>query len=187
MQAFISRVNARLPIEEPDYALLTLLQTSSDKTCGTCPADQTAAVSGSCVTRTNIADTQRQNGNRDQNVAEVLPWQRAGAPQPAAQPLMRPVGTTIVTTAPLQGRMAIGGPQQQPSPSAENDNQPSSVAAITVAPSNDTNVSQPSITRTPSARRARAVRRKAKRTRRRHRGVRAARRRNLLLSLGGAY
>jgi hypothetical protein len=193
MQAFISRINARLPIEEPDYALLTLLQTSSDKTCGTCPADQTAAVSGSCVTRTNIADTQRQNGNRDQNVAEVLPWQRAGAPQPAAQPLMRPVGTTIVTTAPLQGRMAIGGPKQLPPPAAEDDNQPSSVTAITIAPSNDTGVSRPSITRAPSARRsratrrARAARRKAKRSRRRYGGVRAARRRSLMLSLGGAY
>jgi hypothetical protein len=193
MQAFIDRVNATLPIEEPDYEQLTILQANSDKSCGACPAGQTAAVGGSCVPQTTIADTQRTSGGGEQGGAEVFSWRRTGAPQPAAQPLLRPVGTTIVTTAPLAGRMAIGGPAQLPPPSAENDNQPSNVAAITIDRSNDTGVSQPSITRAPSARprratrRARATPRKAKRPRRRHRGVQAARRRNLLLSLGGAY
>jgi len=192
MQAFIDRANATLPIKQPDYEQLTLLQADRDKSCGACPAGQTATVGGSCVPQTTIADTQRKSGGGGQGGAEVLPWKRAGAPQPVAQPLLRPVGTTIVTTAPLPGRMAIGGPKQLTPPSAQDDNQPSIVAAITIDPSNDTGVSQPSITRAPSARprratrRARASRRRAKRSRRRYGGVRAARRRNLMLSLGGA-
>ncbi|MGI9403370.1 MAG: hypothetical protein ACR2OF_02530 [Hyphomicrobium sp.] len=192
MQAFIDRVNATLPIKQPDYVLLTLLQANSDKTCGPCPAGQTATVGGSCMPQTTIADTQRKSGSGEQGGAEVFSWRRTGAPQPAAQPLLRPVGTTIVTTTPLPGRMAIGGPAQLPPPAAEYGNQPSSVAAIAIDESNDTGVSQPSITRAPSARRSRAIRRtraarrKAKRPRRRHRGVQAARRRNLMLSLGGA-
>jgi hypothetical protein len=185
MQAFIDRVNATLPIEDPDYVLLTLLQANGDKTCGACPSGHTATVGGSCVPQAIIADTQRRTGSGDQDVAEVFPWKRTGAPQPAAQPLLRPVGTTIVSTAPLSGRMAIGGPKQLPLLSAEDDNGRRSVAATTIDGSNDTGVSRPVITRRAAARPARVTRREAKRSRRR--GVRAARRRNLMLSLGGAY
>jgi len=181
MQAFVGRVNATLPIKEPDYVLLTLLQTNRNKTCDGCRAGQTLTVGGSCVPRTIIAGAQRGSGSKGQGGAEVLPWKREGAPQPAAQALLRPVGTTIVTTAPLPGRMAIGGSRQLPLPSAEDDNWSSSVALATIEDSGRTGVSQPSITRRPAARR------KAKRSRRRYRGIRAARRRNLLLSLGGAY
>jgi len=187
MQAFVDRVNAILPIKEPDYVLLTLLQANSDKTCGGCPAGQTVTVGGSCVPQAIIANAQHKSISNGGGGAQVFSWQRTGTPQPVAQPLLRPVGTTIVTTAPLPGPMAIGGPAQLPPRSAEDDNWSSSVAAITIDRSNDTGVSRPSITGTREARRARAARRKAKRSRRRHRGVRAARRRNLLLGLGGAY
>jgi len=185
MQAFVDRINAALPIEQPDYLLLTLLQTNSDKSCGDCPAGQTATVGGSCVPQTTIADTQRKAGNGGQNVAEVLPWNRSGAPQLVAQPLLRPVGTTIVTTAPLPGRMAIGGPMQPPPPAAGYGNQPRSVAAIAVEESNDTGVSPPVFTQ-PRAARA-TQRSQARRSTRRSRGVHAARRRNLMLSLDGGY
>lgn len=189
MQAFIDRINATLPIEQPNYVLLTLLQANGDKTCGACPSGHTATVGGSCVPQTIVADKQRKTGSGGQVVAEVLPWQQAGAPQSAGQPLLRPVGTTIVTTAPLAGRMAIGGPKQSPPPSVENGVGRSSVAAATIDDANRASVSQPVYyTRVPTARRARAAApRKAKRPRRRYRRVRSARRRNLMLSLGGAY
>jgi hypothetical protein len=190
MQAFIDRINATLPIEQPDYVLLTLLQANGDKTCGACPSGHTATVGGSCVPQTIVADNQRKTGSGGQVVAEVLPWQQAGAPQPAGQPLLRPVGTTIVTTAPLPGRMAIGGPQQSPPPSVEDGVGRRSVAAATIDDSDRTGVfSRPVITRAPAARPARAATpRKAKRrSRRRYRRVRAAQRRNLMLSLGGSY
>ncbi len=186
MKVFVDRVNATLPIKEPDYALLTLLQENSDKTCAACPAGQIATVGGNCAPQNIIADTQRRSGSGEQGGAKVFSWKRAGAPQPAAQPLMRPVATNVITRAPLPGPMAVDGPKQLPRPSTENDNQSSNVVAVTIDGSNDPGVSQPSITGTREATRARAARRKARRSRRRHRGVQAARRRNLMLSLGGA-
>ena len=189
MQEFIDRINATLPIEQPDYVLLTLLQANGDKTCGPCPSGHTATVGGSCVPQTIVADKTRNTGSGGQVVAEVLPWQQAGAPQAAGQPLLRPVGTTIVTTAPLAGRMAIGGPKQSPPPSIEDDFGRRSVAAATFDDSDRANVLQPVITRAPAARPAYAAApRKAKRrSRRRYRRVRSAQRRNLMLSLGGQY
>ena len=172
MQEFIDRINATLPIEQPDYVLLTLLQANGDKSCGACPSGHSATVGGSCVPQTIVA--------------EVLPWQQAGTPQAASQPLLRPVGTTIVTTAPLAGRMAIGGPKQSPPPSIEDNFGRRSVAAATFDDSDRANVLRPVITRAPAARAA-APRKAKRRSRRRYRRVRAARRRNLMLSLGGRY
>ena len=41
MKAFMDRVNATLPIEEPDYILLSLVQAARDRVCGTgCPTGQ---------------------------------------------------------------------------------------------------------------------------------------------------
>jgi hypothetical protein len=175
MQEFIDRINATLPIEQPDYVLLTLLQANGDKSCGACPSGHTATVGGSCVLQTITA--------------EVLPWQQAGTPQAASQPLLRPVGTTIVTTAPLAGRMAIGGPKQSPPPSIEDDFGRRSVAAATFDDSDRANVLQPVITRAPAARPAYAAapRKTKRRSRRRYRRVQSAQRRNLMLSLGGRY
>jgi len=193
MQAFIDRINAALSVQEPDYVLLALLQANSDKTCGGCSTGQSLTVGGSCVSQTAIAATQHGSDNGGQGSARVFSWKLTGEPQPAAQPLLRPVGTPIVTTAPLPGPMAVGGPQQLPPPSTESNNQPNNAAAIIIDGSNDSRLSQPSITGAREARRARAARRartsprEAKRSRRRNRGVRAARRRNLLLGLGGAY
>jgi len=192
MQAFVDRANAALPIKEPDYVLLTLLQTNSDKTCGDCPAGHTTTVGGNCMPQAIVADTQRNTGSGGQGVAEVLPWQRAGPQQPAAQPLLRPVGTTIVTTAPLSGRMAIGGPKQLPPPPTAVDSWSSNVAAATIEDSGRTGVSRPSITRPPAGARplARSTRathnRKTKRSKWRSRRL-SPQRRNLLLSFGGAY
>jgi hypothetical protein len=50
MQAFIERVNASLPIDNPDPVLLSLVQGHRERACGApCPAGQTAAESGACL------------------------------------------------------------------------------------------------------------------------------------------
>src|SRR6478609_3570133 len=50
MQAFIERVNAALPIDQPDGILLTLVQSHPDKVCGTpCPVGQGLSPTGQCV------------------------------------------------------------------------------------------------------------------------------------------
>lgn len=184
MQAFVDRVNANLPVEDPDYVLLALLQTNSRKTCDGCPAGHITTDGGSCVPQTILAEEQRPSGSVGGNRAKVLSWRQTGTPQP----LLRPVGTTTITVAPLSGRMAIGGPQPFPPPSAEDDPGGGGIAAVSIEDSSRTDISVSSTTRTPAAhRKRRAARREANRSRRRYRSVRAARRRNLMLSLGGAY
>jgi len=187
MQTFIDRINAALPVEEPDYVLLTMLQANTDKTCGGCPAGQTTTVGGSCMPEAIAVDAQRRPVSDRPSMAEVLPWQRAGAPQPAAQPLLRPVGTTIITTAPLPGHMAIGGPKQLPPPSFEDNIARSSVAAAIIEDPDRSRVSRAAITRAPRARpKQRRTVRKTERPRRRARRRNAVRR-NLMLGLGGLY
>jgi peptidoglycan hydrolase-like protein with peptidoglycan-binding domain len=50
MRDFTDRVNAKLPIDEPDQILLSLVQGHRQKACGAaCPAGQEAAAGGRCV------------------------------------------------------------------------------------------------------------------------------------------
>jgi hypothetical protein len=49
MKTFVERVNAALPIDNPDPVLLSLVQGHSDRACGVCPPAQTAVTSGACV------------------------------------------------------------------------------------------------------------------------------------------
>ena len=56
MSAFMERVNASLPIDEPDYILLTLVQGHSAQACGAgCPAGQGAGDDGRCVPQAILA------------------------------------------------------------------------------------------------------------------------------------
>lgn len=62
MKAFNDRVNATLPIAQPDYILLTLLQGHAAKACGTlCPPGQAEADNGSCLPRSVLAEARRQS------------------------------------------------------------------------------------------------------------------------------
>lgn len=62
MKAFNDRVNATLPITQPDYILLTLLQGHAAKACGaTCPPGQAEAENGSCQPRSVLAEARRQS------------------------------------------------------------------------------------------------------------------------------
>lgn len=47
---FLRKVNASLPVEKPDYILLTLIQSHSHKTCGVeCPSGRGLSSNGRCV------------------------------------------------------------------------------------------------------------------------------------------
>lgn len=62
MKAFNDRVNATLPIAQPDYILLTLLQGHAAKACGTlCPPGQAEADNGACLPRSVLAEARRQS------------------------------------------------------------------------------------------------------------------------------
>jgi hypothetical protein len=62
MAAFTDRVNAALPVEEPDYILLALVQGHAAQTCGnSCPPGQELANGGRCMPRTIIARRARKD------------------------------------------------------------------------------------------------------------------------------
>ncbi len=113
MKEFTDRVNATLPLDEPDYVQLTLIQSHGEKTCGACPAGQSLSASGRCVGLPITAQAKPTNAPQVANTAqkEVLPW-KADSEQYAAapQPLFKPMPTTVVSTEPLPEHMAIGGP-----------------------------------------------------------------------------
>ena len=67
MKAFTDRVNASLPIDAPDYILLSLVQRHEGRACGTnCPSGQLLSDEGRCVPSAVLA--------------------KAAAPKPAVEP-----------------------------------------------------------------------------------------------------
>lgn len=140
MGTFTDRVNASLPIDQPDFILLTLLKSQTIVACGKdCPAGQSMSDTGRCMTNAVIARASRNNDRR------IASRSRDAASEPvgtmaAEQPVIAaptPRWTTSIqreadnsaasTTAavaatsaavavgafatPLPGRMAMGGPQ----------------------------------------------------------------------------
>jgi hypothetical protein len=188
MQSFMERVNAALPSNEPDYVLLTLLKSQSGKVCGACPADQLVTSGGACVPRTTIAYGQRgEDATRTAASRETLPWQTtATAAKPAVKPLFTPLPTSVVSTEPLPGRMAIGGPQALPpvnsvyapqTPAAGNGQ-----LAVTTAAAGQQATGLPSYASTPSEPKPQKTYKRSHR-----RDGPGTPRYNLMLSLGGVY
>ena len=100
MRSFTTHTNAALPVEKPDYLLLSLLKSHAGRSCGA--PETTVAV---------------QPRGKNEHVAaatpEVLPWKAGNAAQPATR-LYTPLPNSVVSTEPLPGRMAIGGPKEFP-------------------------------------------------------------------------
>ena len=78
MSAFMDRVNATLPVEEPDYILLTLVQGHTATACGAaCPSGQGLSNDGRCVPQAVIAQASRKTQREEQRrVAAVEEQQR---------------------------------------------------------------------------------------------------------------
>ena len=180
MKDFTNRVNAALPLDEPDYVQLTLIQSHAERTCGACPAGQSLSASGRCVGVPITA--QAKQASVPQVAAaqkEVLRWKATSAP--GGQPLFKPMPTTVVSSEPLPGRMAIGNPVatsvevQQSAPSVPPGAAAATTPGTTAAVLDPNLAAQPPVTAAPKAeRRARPV------------GP-GTPRYNLLLSLGGLY
>jgi hypothetical protein len=109
MKTFTERVNASLPVEEPDQVLLSLLHGQPDKACGRpCPAGETSAEGGRCVPSAVAASPRKPpqtipGPSRDATVPAI--GLSATAPTPSASP-------------PLQGRMGLSGPDEDGPPAA---------------------------------------------------------------------
>ncbi len=142
MKTFIDRVNAALPIDEPDHILRTMVQGHPGAACGkTCPNGQSASSDGRCLPSAILA--QKTPGRTDSPSQDVAAVQRAAAPKvavpkdiaattatpsaavttgslaaarPAAPKAAWETTVAAAPVAPLPGgetRMAIGGPSAQ--------------------------------------------------------------------------
>lgn len=125
MGTFMDRVNASLPIEQPDFILLTLLQSQTGLVCGKdCPSGQTLYDNGRCMPNAVVAranrTAERKSATREardapeQPAAQNSQWaaivQRETPQTSALAPLAAGAGAAAVAVTPLPGRMAIGGP-----------------------------------------------------------------------------
>ncbi len=181
MQSFMTRVNAALPYDRPDYVLLTLLKSHNGEVCGACPADQVLMPGGRCVLQTTVAYGQSNSiATADTEPKETLPWQATARVTPN-KPLFTPLPNSVVSSEPLPGRMAIGAPAALPPVN--------SVYAAPALPATD--AGQPSVTAAatpPVETTASAPSKPVKTSKRRHRyDGPGTPRYNLMLSLGGVY
>lgn len=65
MKSFTDRVNATLPVEEPDYILLTMVQGHGAEACGAnCPNGQVLAKDGKCLPRAIVAKAEKKTPPR---------------------------------------------------------------------------------------------------------------------------
>ncbi len=70
MSTFMDRVNATLPMDEPDYILLTLVQGHAAAACGTeCPSGQVTSANGRCVPNAVVAGATRKTQRDEQRRA----------------------------------------------------------------------------------------------------------------------
>ena len=72
MSVFMERVNATLPVDQPDYILLTLVQGHTAVACGaSCPSGQVMSGAGRCVPQAVVAQASRKTQREeDRRVAE---------------------------------------------------------------------------------------------------------------------
>jgi len=100
MKAFLDRVNATLPIHQPDGVLLALVQGQRVKTCGTsCPAGQDLANDGRCIPTAILQREAKKDSKKV--ILAATGWSTT---------------TTVAPTlpsSPFEGQMALAGPKAE--------------------------------------------------------------------------
>jgi len=131
MKTFTDRVNATLPVDEPDAVLYVMVQSQQERVCGKpCPVDQGLSVDGRCVPNAILAKAARSavaihvpaSGG---SASKPLPARHSSAMVTAARPTPPAVGAPAAPTPPqalpviqpapatplpTEGRMALAGP-----------------------------------------------------------------------------
>lgn len=176
MSTFALRVNSAVPVQEPSGVLLTLMESNEAASCRGCPPDHTMSPGGRCMPHTTVVQSAPQQPDVTQQAtvttSETLPWQTASTAPAEAQPLFKPLPSSVVETSPLPGRMAIGGPATLPPVNSAYDQAYSPGAVAELPPSFEEDV------------KPKPKKKKYKSSRRLRRGTPQY---NLMLSLGGVY
>ena len=114
MRAFTGRINAALPVDEPDGVLLALVQGHKDKACGMpCPPGEGLAAEGRCLPNALLAHAKKPTAPQASAIAAIE------RPQSPTTPAV--TGRTSTTTVaspeaipPPEGRMSLAGPSADP-------------------------------------------------------------------------
>lgn len=97
MSAFLARVNATLPLHQPDAVLLALVQNYPTRVCGVpCPSGQNLDRSGGCKPAALLGQTRKQPMP---STSDTTGWTTTTAAAPAA------------TTSLGDGQMGLAGPK----------------------------------------------------------------------------
>jgi hypothetical protein len=106
MKTFTERVNASLPLEEPDQVLLALVKNYPDGTCDRpCPQGQGMGETGRCLPNALLVRAEAGGSMRTS---------AGSAARGSGSELKAPVvigRSTSITAPPPEGRMALAGPQ----------------------------------------------------------------------------
>ena len=133
MKAFTDRVNASLPIDQPDYILLSLVQRHPGKACGAgCPSGQ-SLVEERCVPSAVLAKASKATAPVEAKVGEA----KAGETKP---PEPKPADRTTrwaptaglapdLRSPPIRGSAALVAPKGEPTPPAVQEGRPRVAAA----------------------------------------------------------
>jgi hypothetical protein len=98
MTAFLERVNARLPVHQPDGVLLALVQGQRVTACGaSCPSGQTLAQDGRCMPTAILS----RGAPKDKAILATSGWSTTTTVAPK------------LATSPLEGQMALAGPKAE--------------------------------------------------------------------------
>jgi hypothetical protein len=170
MRTFTSNTNAALPVDKPDYLLLSLLKQNGGRSCGIAEA-------------TTVATHPQKPDTVAAAQPEVLPWKTNPAQQ--ANSLYKPMPNSVVSSEPLPGRMTIGGPKEFPAaqqaPLIPGTTGQPGVATAALDPG----AAPPSGVASPPP--AAPQRRQAKKSGSWRKPAQGTPRYNLMLSLGGVY
>lgn len=152
MTAFTERVNATLPVKDPDGILLTLVRGAKPGVCGdTCPAGQALDAEDRCVPKGVLAAAEKKSKVADKQPSQALPAGKAPVPQHVAQgwtttttvqpPPVRQAEATVEPPAPvsakrpaLPGLMTVGGPKAEGEPATPSGTVTQEEAAAPPAP-----------------------------------------------------
>ena len=116
MKAFLERVNATLPINQPDPVLLALVQGHSTKVCGaSCPPGQGLAGDGRCMPTAVLSPATRKDPKQVTSIPSGWSTTTTVAPdQPPTQ---------------SEGQMALAGPKNEIDPNSVLPAKPAQTSA----------------------------------------------------------
>jgi peptidoglycan hydrolase-like protein with peptidoglycan-binding domain len=110
MTAFIERVNATLPVEQPDIVLLALLQSERGVACRSCSEGQQVGADGSCLPAGLVQQTAQQTSKSPRLARETRLAVRARQRDPAVAIVAGASTMNGYHASPIEGRMSIGAP-----------------------------------------------------------------------------